>query len=166
LRGYLNHPVAGELVHRAVVALNTSFARPTNWAMISRNRSEPTAAAMSIEWTTSANKTVTCLYSAGRVVCVSFVPHDPQNSPVAVSPPPPSRLGSTAASFHRWSTTGAAHQWSQAKLKTQGGFFRRLHWPAGSASRLAFSQLAILVRSAVPSSNFPESGHAARATAT
>ena len=32
--------------------------------MISRNRSAPTAAAMSMECTTSANSTVTCLYSA------------------------------------------------------------------------------------------------------
>ena len=32
--------------------------------MISRSRSAPTAAAMSIERTTSANRTVTCLYSA------------------------------------------------------------------------------------------------------
>ena len=32
--------------------------------MISRRRSAPTAAAMSIECTTSANSTVTCLYSA------------------------------------------------------------------------------------------------------
>ena len=32
--------------------------------MISRSRSAPTAAAMSIECTTSANSTVTCLYSA------------------------------------------------------------------------------------------------------
>ena len=85
--------------------------------MISRSRSAPTAAAMSIECTTSANSTVTCLYSADRVACVTgaphslqnlefgrqFVPHDPQNSPVAVSPPPPSPLGSTSVSFHRWS---------------------------------------------------------------
>ena len=35
--------------------------------MISRNRSAPTAAAMSIECTTSANSTVTCLYSADWV---------------------------------------------------------------------------------------------------
>ena len=35
--------------------------------MISRSRSAPTAAAMSIECTTSANSTVTCLYSADRV---------------------------------------------------------------------------------------------------
>ena len=86
--------------------------------MISRSRSAPTAAAMSIECTTSANSTVTCLYSADRVACVSgaphslqnlefggsSVPHDPQSSPVAVSPPPPSPLGSTSVSFHRWST--------------------------------------------------------------
>ena len=32
--------------------------------MISRSRSAPTAEAMSIECTTSANRTVTCLYSA------------------------------------------------------------------------------------------------------
>src|SRR6478672_12660026 len=85
--------------------------------MIPRSRSAPTDAAMSIECTTSANSTVTCLYSADRVACVtgaphslqnlelggSSVPHDPQNSPVAVSPPPPSPLGSTSVSFHCWS---------------------------------------------------------------
>ena len=68
--------------------------------MISRSRSAPTAAAMSIECTTSANSTVTCLYSADRVACVSgaphslqnlefggsSVPHDPHDSPAAVSP--------------------------------------------------------------------------------
>jgi hypothetical protein len=86
--------------------------------MISRNRSVPTAAAMSIECTTSANSTVTCLYSADRLTCVtpaphslqnlefggSSVPQEPQNSPVAVSPPPPSPLWSTSVSCHRWST--------------------------------------------------------------
>src|SRR5277367_5338431 len=82
--------------------------------MISRSRSGPTAAAMSIEWTTSANRTVTCLYSADRLACVTGVPHslqnlaatlnlqpqEPQDNPVAVSPPPPSPLGSTSVSFH------------------------------------------------------------------
>src|SRR6185369_1765925 len=72
---------------------------------------------MSIECTTSANSTVTCLYSADRLSCVtgaphslqnlefggSSVPHDPQSSPVAVSPPP-FPLGSTSVSFHCWST--------------------------------------------------------------
>src|SRR6476646_1664583 len=85
--------------------------------MISRSRSAPTAAAMSIECTTSANSTVTCLYSADRLRCVTGAPHslqnlefggssvpqDPQNSPVAVSPPPPSPLGSTSVSCHRCS---------------------------------------------------------------
>src|SRR5271167_2649518 len=89
----------------------------TSSPMISRNRSAPTAEAMSIECTTSAKRTVTCLYSADGVASVSRVPHspqnlavgldcapqEPQNSPVAVSPPPPSPLGSTSASFHRCS---------------------------------------------------------------
>jgi hypothetical protein len=65
--------------------------------MISRSRSGPTAAAMSIECTTSANSTVTCLYSADRLTCVSPVPHSAQNLAV---PPPPPWLGSTSISFH------------------------------------------------------------------
>src|SRR5271170_7611060 len=86
--------------------------------MISRSPSGPTEAAMSIECTTSANNTVTSLYSADWVACASRVPHSPQNfavglncapqepqsNPVGVSPPPPSPLGSTSVSFHRWST--------------------------------------------------------------
>jgi hypothetical protein len=83
--------------------------------MISRSRSLPTVAARSIERTTSANNTVTCLYSADRVTCVtgaphslqnfefggSSVPHDPHGSPVAVSAP--RLLSSTSVSCHRWS---------------------------------------------------------------
>ena len=42
----------------------TAAARSTSCAMISRSRSAPTAEAMSMECTTSANRTVTCLYSA------------------------------------------------------------------------------------------------------
>src|SRR5271169_4131960 len=92
----------------------TADAQLTSSVMISRSRSAPTAEAMSIECTTSANSTVTCLYSADRLTWVTgvphslqnlaiapnCVPHDPQNSPVAVSPPPPSPLGSTSVSFH------------------------------------------------------------------
>jgi len=37
-------------------------------------------------------------------VGIDCAPQDPQNSPVAVSPPPPSRWGSTSVSFHCWST--------------------------------------------------------------
>ena len=65
--------------------------------------------------TSSANRTVTCLYSADRLTCVtgaphslqnlefsgSSVPHDPHDTPVAVRAPPPS---STSVSFHRGST--------------------------------------------------------------
>ena len=43
--------------------------------MISRNRSISTAAAMSIDRTTSANSTVTCLYSAGSGDRVIRAPH-------------------------------------------------------------------------------------------
>ena len=52
----------------------------------------------------------------------------------------------------------AAHHWSQAKLKTEAGLFQRLHWPAGSASRLAFSQPAIVVRSAMAVIELPRIG--------
>src|SRR6476661_970426 len=47
--------------------------------MISRSRSGPTAAAMSIECTTSANSTVACLYSAGAVALATAAPHLLQN---------------------------------------------------------------------------------------
>jgi hypothetical protein len=47
--------------------------------MISRSRSGPTVAAMSIECTTSANSTVACLYSADRVADVTGGPHSLQN---------------------------------------------------------------------------------------
>ena len=50
-------PVAGELVHRAAVtAAPPPSQRSTSSVMISRSGSGPTAAAMSIECTTSANK--------------------------------------------------------------------------------------------------------------
>src|ERR1700730_8322354 len=90
--------------------------------MISRSRSGPTVAAMSIECTTSANSTVTCLYSADRLTSVtgaphslqnlefggSSVPHDPHGSPAAVSAPRP--LSSTSVSCHRWSTMSVISQ--------------------------------------------------------
>jgi hypothetical protein len=50
-----------------------------NWLWMSRNRSISTAAAMSIERTTSANITVTCLYSAGVVAVATAAPHSLQN---------------------------------------------------------------------------------------
>ena len=79
--------------------------------MISRSRSISRVAAMSIDRTTSANSTVTCLYSAECVAGVSRAPHslqklpvgeterapqEPQISPVAVSRPPSSWLTLTS----------------------------------------------------------------------
>ena len=72
---------------------------------------------MSIECTTSANSTVTCLYSADVAAGLtgaphslqnldfggSSVPHDPHNSPAAVTAPRPSPVPSTSVSCHRWS---------------------------------------------------------------
>jgi hypothetical protein len=90
--------------------------------MISRSRSAPTADPMSIECTTSANNTVTCLYSADRLSCVtgaphslqnlefggSSVPHNPHDSPVAVTAPRPS---STPVSFHCCSAMSVRSLW-------------------------------------------------------
>ena len=56
--------------------------------MISRSRSAPTAAAMSMECTTSANRTVTCLYSAWMSRAVTGAPQPSQNrAPVRGSVP-------------------------------------------------------------------------------
>jgi hypothetical protein len=89
--------------------------------MISRSRSGPTVAAISMECTTSANNTVTCLYSADWVAGVSGEPHSLQNLAVdaakaphdlhersaAVSAAGPSPLPSTSVSCHRWSDMSA-----------------------------------------------------------
>ena len=71
--------VTSELVHSAAITLHHRCGAIGQSAMISRSRSGPTAAAMSIEWTTSANRTVTCLYSAW-VSCLEMgVPQPSQN---------------------------------------------------------------------------------------
>src|SRR6516225_5219612 len=57
----------------------TRLALSTSSAMISRSRSVPTVAAISIECTTSANSTVTCLYSAVAAPEVIGEPHASQN---------------------------------------------------------------------------------------
>ena len=57
----------------------TTAARLTRSVMISRSRSAPTVAAMSIECTTSANSTVTCLYSAAVAVATVGLPQTSQN---------------------------------------------------------------------------------------
>jgi hypothetical protein len=57
----------------------TRAERSNKSAMSSRQRSGPTVAAMSIECTTSAKSTVTCLYSAVRALGVTAAPHSWQN---------------------------------------------------------------------------------------
>src|SRR6476620_1795261 len=83
--------------------------------MISRSLSAPTADAMSIECTTSANNTVTCLYSAvaattgaphskqNFAVAPSCVPHDAQHRSTSVIRVRPSPRSSTSIWCHRWS---------------------------------------------------------------
>jgi len=69
--------------------------------MISRSRSGPTAAAMSIECTTSANNTVTCLYSAGVVAVATAAPHSLQNFEFGGSSVPHDRHTKAAAVMSR-----------------------------------------------------------------
>ena len=118
--------------------------------MISRSRSGPTAAAMSIECTTSANSTVTCLYSADGVAlcdwCTALVTElgarwqfgaaRPTEQPRRGQPTATVPAGVHVSIISPLVNDRAAHHWSQAKLKTQAGFFQRLHWPAVSAPRL------------------------------
>ena len=100
--------------------VTTSAERSTNSVMISRSRSAPTAAAMSIEWTTSANSTVTCLYSADRLTSVTGAPHSLQNLALGTQRVPhdpqdgrgrqragTSALSSTSVSCHRRSDMSA-----------------------------------------------------------
>jgi hypothetical protein len=69
--------------------------------MISRNRSAPTAAAISIECTTSANSTVTCLNSAGSRAGATDVPHSLQNLAVAFNCVPHDLHASAAVVMRR-----------------------------------------------------------------
>src|SRR4029077_6975869 len=62
-----------------------SVAHSTSSVMISRRRSGPTAVAMSMECTTSANRTVTCLYSAGFETLLTAAPHSSQKFAVGRS---------------------------------------------------------------------------------
>ena len=52
----------------------TAAARLTNPAMISRSRFAPTAGRCPLNEQTSAKRTVTCLYSADWVACLTGVP--------------------------------------------------------------------------------------------
>src|SRR5271166_1675705 len=73
--------------------------------MISRNRSISTVAAMSIERTTSANSTVTCLYSAGVVAAATAAPHSLQNFEFGASSVPHDPHTTAAAVISRGQPT-------------------------------------------------------------
>src|SRR6201997_4151136 len=78
----------------------TAAERSTSSVMISRSRSGPTAAAMSIECTTSANSTVTCLYSAGVVGASTGAPQEWQNRALASGSVPQLRHAVAAVICH------------------------------------------------------------------
>jgi hypothetical protein len=79
----------------------TFAARSTSPAMTSRNRSGPTADAISIEPTTSANNTVTCLNSAERDAEASGDPQPSQNRAPTRAGPAPQRGHSDPAAVIR-----------------------------------------------------------------
>src|ERR1700722_8702366 len=79
--------------------------------MISRSRSAPTAAAMSIERTTWANRAVTCLYSAGVVAVATAAPHSLQNLAVSFSSVPHDPHDSPVALISRDPTHRLSHQY-------------------------------------------------------
>src|SRR6476469_8961854 len=75
--------------------------------MISRSRSAPTADAMSIECTTSANSTVPCLYSAGVRAVATAAPHSLQNFELGGSSVPHAPHTTAAAVMSGGHPTGA-----------------------------------------------------------
>ena len=105
--------------------------------MISRNRSAPTAVAMSIECTTSANNTVTCLYSAGRATDDAAVPHSLQNLAVGgVSVPQAvhatGRMVSSLASLRGHISPVTCGIARDARSGTSPTWFTELYtWPTG-----------------------------------
>ena len=95
------------------VAAPTAVNRSSSPAMISRESFRPDSLGVSMEWTTSANRTVTCLYSAERVAgqslrrtcCRTMVRRQlrawAEHDGRSWSTPP---SGSTSIWCHRWST--------------------------------------------------------------
>jgi hypothetical protein len=72
---------------------------------MSRDRSISAAAAMSIERTTSANSTVTCVYSAGVVAIATGAPHSLQNFEFGGSSVPHDPRATVAAVMSRGQPT-------------------------------------------------------------
>src|SRR6185436_10900998 len=106
-----HHSIAGELVHGPAVAPHHRHGAVQQFGHDLAQPLRPDGC----RDVHRMNNIVTCLYSADRLTCVtgaphslqnfefgdSSVPHDPHDSPDAVSAPRPS---STSVSCHRWST--------------------------------------------------------------
>src|SRR6516164_2678529 len=98
--------------------------RSTRSAMISRSRSGPTAAAISIECTTSANSTVTCLYSADIAAGLIGAPHLLQNREFGGSSVPHDPHTKAATVMSRGQPT-VIHVTIVSPLATQHAPYRR-----------------------------------------
>ena len=133
--------VTGELVHGAAVPLHHQRERSTNCVMISRSRSAPTAAAISIDRTTSANMTVTCLYSASSEAAVTGEPHPSQNRACSRSRRPHARHDPAAI------RPSAA---DPSSGRDYGFANHKAPWPAGSPDRTAVQSAARYRRSFAP----------------
>src|SRR5271156_4350010 len=113
--------------------------RSNRSAMISRRRSAPTARARPIECTTSANSTVTCLYSAdcccvigdpqasqNRALSRSSIPHAVQVASAVIgplvssTPPDAPRIGAYSRPTNRWTrNTRLIHVFGPVGLAAQ-----------------------------------------------
>src|ERR1700682_4117262 len=88
--------------------------------MISRNRSTSTAAAMSIECTTSANSTVTCLYFAVSRETAVEAPHSSQNLALSRMPVPhdPHATSTVIRPSHRLGPVDVAFEAKRCRHRT------------------------------------------------
>src|SRR5262245_35276695 len=104
--------------------------------MISRSRSGPTVAAMSIDCTTSANSNVTCLYSANRLTCVTAAPHSLQNLAFGGSSVPHEpHDGAVAGRAPRSSPTPPSFHCRSAGSQCYAKLISITHWAAISERR-------------------------------
>ena len=102
--------------------------------MISRNRSAPTAEAMYIECTTSANRTVTCLYSADFAAADTAAPHSLQNLEFGGSSVPHDPHTTVAVVMSRGQPT-VVHVTIVSPLASQHVPYRRCDPANGSRAR-------------------------------
>src|SRR3569833_1423247 len=89
--------------------------------MISRNRSAPSAAAMSLERTTSAKRTVACLYSAGVSLSVSGEPQESQNRAPSRGWAPHTRQLRSTATRREYAAVACAEGLSRVQNRSTPG---------------------------------------------